>query len=53
MNEELTSLPEDGIVVVATGPLTSPALSEQIKALMGEEYFYFMMLLLRLLKRFD
>jgi methylenetetrahydrofolate--tRNA-(uracil-5-)-methyltransferase len=41
VNEELTSLPEDGIVVVATGPLTSPSLSEQIKALMGEEYFYF------------
>ncbi|QKS60419.1 FADH(2)-oxidizing methylenetetrahydrofolate--tRNA-(uracil(54)-C(5))-methyltransferase TrmFO [Paenibacillus barcinonensis] len=41
VNEELTALPEDGIVVVATGPLTSPALSEQIKALMGEEYFYF------------
>ncbi|RPK30277.1 FADH(2)-oxidizing methylenetetrahydrofolate--tRNA-(uracil(54)-C(5))-methyltransferase TrmFO [Paenibacillus xylanexedens] len=41
VNEELTTLPEDGIVVVATGPLTSPALSEQIKALMGEEYFYF------------
>ncbi|WDQ35833.1 FADH(2)-oxidizing methylenetetrahydrofolate--tRNA-(uracil(54)-C(5))-methyltransferase TrmFO [Paenibacillus marchantiae] len=41
VNEELTSLPQDGIVVVATGPLTSPALSEQIKALMGEEYFYF------------
>ncbi|RAW17034.1 methylenetetrahydrofolate--tRNA-(uracil(54)-C(5))-methyltransferase (FADH(2)-oxidizing) TrmFO [Paenibacillus taichungensis] len=41
VNEELTSLPEDGIIVVATGPLTSPALSEQIKALMGEEYFYF------------
>ncbi|WP_413033966.1 FADH(2)-oxidizing methylenetetrahydrofolate--tRNA-(uracil(54)-C(5))-methyltransferase TrmFO [Paenibacillus xylanilyticus] len=41
VNEELTSLPEDGIVVVATGPLTSPALSEQIKSLMGEEYFYF------------
>ncbi|WP_419891999.1 FADH(2)-oxidizing methylenetetrahydrofolate--tRNA-(uracil(54)-C(5))-methyltransferase TrmFO [Paenibacillus xylanexedens] len=41
VNEELTSLPEDGILVVATGPLTSPALSEQIKALMGEEYFYF------------
>ena len=41
VNEELTSLPEDGIVVVATGPLTSPALSEQMKALMGEEYFYF------------
>ncbi|CAH1211114.1 MULTISPECIES: FADH(2)-oxidizing methylenetetrahydrofolate--tRNA-(uracil(54)-C(5))-methyltransferase TrmFO [Paenibacillus] len=41
VNEELTAIPEDGIVVVATGPLTSPALSEQIKALMGEEYFYF------------
>ncbi|KOY13450.1 tRNA (uracil-5-)-methyltransferase [Paenibacillus xylanivorans] len=41
VNEELTNLPENGIVVVATGPLTSPALSEQIKALMGEEYFYF------------
>ncbi|WP_435367832.1 FADH(2)-oxidizing methylenetetrahydrofolate--tRNA-(uracil(54)-C(5))-methyltransferase TrmFO [Paenibacillus illinoisensis] len=41
VNEELTSLPDEGIVVVATGPLTSPALSEQIKALMGEEYFYF------------
>lgn len=40
-NEELTELPQEGIVVVATGPLTSPALSEQIKQLMGEEYFYF------------
>ncbi|MDP4097551.1 FADH(2)-oxidizing methylenetetrahydrofolate--tRNA-(uracil(54)-C(5))-methyltransferase TrmFO [Paenibacillus sp. P96] len=41
VNEELQEIPQDGIVVVATGPLTSPALSEQIKALMGEEYFYF------------
>ncbi|KJD41306.1 tRNA (uracil-5-)-methyltransferase [Paenibacillus polymyxa] len=41
VNEELQELPQDGIVVVATGPLTSPALSEQIKTLMGEEYFYF------------
>nr|WP_253297993.1 FADH(2)-oxidizing methylenetetrahydrofolate--tRNA-(uracil(54)-C(5))-methyltransferase TrmFO [Paenibacillus sp. MSJ-34] len=40
-NEELTELPQEGVVVVATGPLTSPALSEQIKQLMGEEYFYF------------
>lgn len=39
-NEELTELPE-GIVVVATGPLTSPGLSAHIQALMGEEYFYF------------
>lgn len=41
VNEELQELPEDGIVVVATGPLTSPALSEQIQKLTGQEYFYF------------
>lgn len=39
-NEEVTDIP-DGIVVVATGPLTSPALSEALKALTGEEYLYF------------
>lgn len=39
-NEELTALP-DGIVVVATGPLTSPDLAAELKALMGEEYLYF------------
>jgi methylenetetrahydrofolate--tRNA-(uracil-5-)-methyltransferase len=33
-------LPE-GITVVASGPLTSPALSEQLKGLTGEEYLYF------------
>jgi methylenetetrahydrofolate--tRNA-(uracil-5-)-methyltransferase len=41
LNEEATGIPEDGIVVVATGPLTSPELSESIKRLLGEEYFYF------------
>ncbi|GIQ68655.1 methylenetetrahydrofolate--tRNA-(uracil-5-)-methyltransferase TrmFO [Xylanibacillus composti] len=39
-NEELTEIPE-GIVVIATGPLTSPALSERLQALTGESYFYF------------
>ncbi|KZE73809.1 FADH(2)-oxidizing methylenetetrahydrofolate--tRNA-(uracil(54)-C(5))-methyltransferase TrmFO [Paenibacillus elgii] len=39
-NEELESLPE-GIVVVATGPLTSPALSKHLQELTGEEYLYF------------
>jgi methylenetetrahydrofolate--tRNA-(uracil-5-)-methyltransferase len=39
-NEELTSIP-DGIVIVATGPLTSPDLSAQLQALFGEEYLYF------------
>ncbi|USB32106.1 methylenetetrahydrofolate--tRNA-(uracil(54)-C(5))-methyltransferase (FADH(2)-oxidizing) TrmFO [Paenibacillus sp. YPG26] len=41
VNEELQEIPSEGIVVIATGPLTSPALSEQIKGLTGEEYFYF------------
>ncbi|GAA4700678.1 FADH(2)-oxidizing methylenetetrahydrofolate--tRNA-(uracil(54)-C(5))-methyltransferase TrmFO [Brevibacillus fulvus] len=38
--EEITEIPE-GIVVIATGPLTSPALSEKLQALTGEEYLYF------------
>ncbi|AWB44286.1 methylenetetrahydrofolate--tRNA-(uracil(54)-C(5))-methyltransferase (FADH(2)-oxidizing) TrmFO [Paenibacillus sp. CAA11] len=41
VNEEIQEIPSEGIVVIATGPLTSPALSEQIKRLTGEEYFYF------------
>lgn len=40
VHEEITEIPE-GPTVIATGPLTSPALSEQLKALTGEEYFYF------------
>ncbi|UYZ15359.1 FADH(2)-oxidizing methylenetetrahydrofolate--tRNA-(uracil(54)-C(5))-methyltransferase TrmFO [Brevibacillus sp. WF146] len=40
VNEEVTEIPE-GIVVIATGPLTSPALSEKLKGLTGEEYLYF------------
>jgi len=41
VNEEVSAIPKDGIVVVATGPLTSQELSDDIKRLMGEEYFYF------------
>ncbi|SFS54396.1 FADH(2)-oxidizing methylenetetrahydrofolate--tRNA-(uracil(54)-C(5))-methyltransferase TrmFO [Marininema halotolerans] len=37
---ELTDIP-DGITVVATGPLTSEALSEKISQLTGEEHLYF------------
>ncbi|WP_199618069.1 FADH(2)-oxidizing methylenetetrahydrofolate--tRNA-(uracil(54)-C(5))-methyltransferase TrmFO [Paenibacillus alkalitolerans] len=37
---EVTDIPE-GIAVIATGPLTSPELSDAIKRLSGEEYFYF------------
>ncbi|RDI47469.1 FADH(2)-oxidizing methylenetetrahydrofolate--tRNA-(uracil(54)-C(5))-methyltransferase TrmFO [Falsibacillus pallidus] len=39
-NEEVTEIPE-GITVIATGPLTSPELSERLKELTGEEYLYF------------
>ncbi|MGE7621844.1 FADH(2)-oxidizing methylenetetrahydrofolate--tRNA-(uracil(54)-C(5))-methyltransferase TrmFO [Viridibacillus sp. NPDC096237] len=41
INEEVTEIPEEGITVIATGPLTSKALAEQIQALTGEEYLYF------------
>lgn len=40
INEEVTEIPE-GITVIATGPLTSQALSEKLKSLTGEEYLYF------------
>ena len=37
----MTTLPEDRICIVATGPLTSDALSEYIGMLTGKEYFHF------------
>jgi len=40
INEEITEIPE-GIVVMASGPLTSPALADRLKSLTGEEYLYF------------
>lgn len=40
INEEVTEIPE-GITIIATGPLTSPALAEKIRELTGEEYLYF------------
>jgi methylenetetrahydrofolate--tRNA-(uracil-5-)-methyltransferase len=39
--EEVTEIPGGRPVVVATGPLTSPALAEAIAALSGSEYLYF------------
>jgi methylenetetrahydrofolate--tRNA-(uracil-5-)-methyltransferase len=40
VREEVSSLPE-GIAIVATGPLTSPAMTDTIKALIGGEHLYF------------
>ena len=40
INEEVTEIPE-GPTVIATGPLTSQSLSDSLKEIMDEEYFYF------------
>jgi methylenetetrahydrofolate--tRNA-(uracil-5-)-methyltransferase len=40
VREEVTDIP-DGPTIIATGPLTSQALSERLKELTGEEYLYF------------
>lgn len=41
INEELKEIPKDKIVLVASGPLTSEALSENIKELTHGEQLYF------------
>ena len=38
---EITSLPSDGMWIIATGPLTSPALSDAILKHTGQEYLSF------------
>ncbi len=40
VHEEITSIPEEGIVIVASGPLTGGALAEEIGRLTGN-YLYF------------
>ena len=39
--EEVKEIPQEGPVIIATGPLTSPQLSEQISKLVSQEYLYF------------
>ncbi|MCL6507789.1 MAG: methylenetetrahydrofolate--tRNA-(uracil(54)-C(5))-methyltransferase (FADH(2)-oxidizing) TrmFO, partial [Bryobacteraceae bacterium] len=41
IREEVTRIPSEGIVIIATGPLTSEALSEEIRRLTGREHLYF------------
>jgi methylenetetrahydrofolate--tRNA-(uracil-5-)-methyltransferase len=41
VTEELTDIPEEGIVVLATGPLTSESLSAAIRRFTGSDYLYF------------
>ena len=38
---EVTEIPDDGITVVATGPLTSDLLAEKIREKLGAEYLHF------------
>lgn len=40
-HEEVSHLPDDQICIIATGPLTSPAMTEAIRQMTGEEYFHF------------
>ena len=40
-HEEITTLPDDQICIIATGPLTSDALAETIQTMTGAEYFHF------------
>ena len=40
-DEEVTEIPKEGIVVIATGPLSSDAIAEDIKAFNHDEGLYF------------
>ncbi|MDD5169737.1 MAG: methylenetetrahydrofolate--tRNA-(uracil(54)-C(5))-methyltransferase (FADH(2)-oxidizing) TrmFO [Syntrophales bacterium] len=41
VREEFTTVPEDGPVIIASGPLTSDALAQEILRLTDHEYLYF------------
>lgn len=41
VREEITSVPDDEVTVIATGPLTSDALTQQIMKLTGSDQLYF------------
>jgi methylenetetrahydrofolate--tRNA-(uracil-5-)-methyltransferase len=41
IREEIRKVPDEGIVILATGPLTSSALSQWLAAQLGEDHLYF------------
>lgn len=41
MRGEITEVPQEGIVIIATGPLTSDALADNLKGLLGEQFLFF------------
>ncbi|MEX1308518.1 MAG: methylenetetrahydrofolate--tRNA-(uracil(54)-C(5))-methyltransferase (FADH(2)-oxidizing) TrmFO [Eubacteriales bacterium] len=41
VHDEVTALPDEGIVIIATGPLTSDALAKSIEEMLGQQYLSF------------
>jgi methylenetetrahydrofolate--tRNA-(uracil-5-)-methyltransferase len=41
VREEVKGIPDEGPVIIASGPLTSPSLSESIASFCGSEHLYF------------
>jgi len=41
IREEMQGIPPAGIVIIASGPLTSPFLAESLKSFLGQETLYF------------
>jgi methylenetetrahydrofolate--tRNA-(uracil-5-)-methyltransferase len=41
VEEEVAEIPEEGIAILATGPLTSDSLSDSIRRFTGSDYLYF------------
>ncbi len=41
VREEIVEIPESGLVVIATGPLTSPQLSAELSRFVGNRHLYF------------
>jgi methylenetetrahydrofolate--tRNA-(uracil-5-)-methyltransferase len=41
VREEMPAIPDDGVVVIASGPLTSASLSNSIREFCGTEHLYF------------
>ena len=41
IHEEISALPKDQVCIIATGPLTSEAMSDAIRNLTGKDYFHF------------
>lgn len=41
IRERMDEIPEEGMVIIATGPLTHEALAEDIKGFTGADYLYF------------